>query len=465
MQGNYPKNDVRGASNVPRLSQQKTRSDGTFRVQSVDETWSGVAILDDGGRVLRLRTHGGPASFVCGGLSPTGVNPVTKVMRVVDANEPASATSANQPGTSSPAEQAPEVPGGLSPVIFVAFSLLPLSLWLRAPEQLRHGRPPAEVLEKLLMKHYPREPDMRAALRTRAAAALERAYEKGLAPVCWGEASYPVALAATVDPPPLLWVQGSIAALRAAIVAVVGARAATPYALTTAKRIAGDLASAGLVVASGMARGVDSAAHLGALDSSGQTIAVLGSGVDVVYPPEHAALACRIAASGAVVSELAPGTPPRRMFFPRRNRIISGLARAVVVIEAGERSGSLITARLALEQGRSVLAVPGSVLTGRNRGAHGLLRAGAKIVESADDILEELAIGGGMPFGRGRIRKRRRASTTEDRILACLTPGQPSDLQELSERSGLSPARLLPRLFQLELGGAIVRVGGRFVLS
>ena len=175
-------------------------------------------------------------------------------------------------------------------------------------------------------------------------------------------------------------------------------------ALSTAKRIAADLASAGLVIASGMARGVDSAAHLGALDSSGQTIAVLGSGVDVVYPAEHAALACSIAASGAVVSELAPGTPPRRMFFPRRNRIISGLSRAVVVIEAGERSGSLITARLALEQGRSVLAVPGNVLTGRNRGAHGLLRAGAKIVESADDILEELAIGG-EDFGEGRGRK------------------------------------------------------------
>jgi len=390
---------------------------------------------------------------------------LTKVMNVPKATEGTNATGVTQPGDpSSTRKAAQEVPGPISPVIFVAFSLLPLSLWLRAPEQLRDGHPPSDVLDELLGRHYPGEPGRGAALRARAAAALDRANEMGLAPVCWGEASYPIALAATVDPPPLLWVQGSVTALHASIVAIVGARAATSYALSTAKRIAADLASAGLVIASGMARGVDSAAHLGALDSSGQTIAVLGSGVDVVYPAEHAALACSIAASGAVVSELAPGTPPRRMFFPRRNRIISGLSRAVVVIEAGERSGSLITARLALEQGRSVLAVPGNVLTGRNRGAHGLLRAGAKIVESADDILEELAIGG-EDFGEGRGRKRRQASTVEDRILACLTPGEPSDLQEIAERSGLSPPRLLPRLFQLELRGAIARVGGRFVLS
>jgi DNA processing protein len=385
-------------------------------------------------------------------------------MNVLNATDATNAASATQPGDSSPTLKVQEVPRPISPVTYVAFSLLPLSLWLRAPKQLRDGRPPSDVLDELLGKHYPGEPGMGAALRARAAAALDRANERGLAPVCWGEASYPVALAATVDPPPLLWVQGSVTALHAPIVAIVGARAATSYALSAAKRIAADLASAGLVIASGMARGVDSAAHLGALDSSGQTIAVLGSGVDVVYPAEHAGLACSIAASGAVVSELAPGTPPRRMFFPRRNRIISGLSRAVVVIEAGERSGSLITARLALEQGRSVLAVPGSVLTGRNRGAHGLLRAGAKIVESADDILEELAIGG-RDFRKGRGRKRRQASTAEDRILAGLTPGEPSDLQEIAERSGLSPARLLPRLLQLELRGAIVRVGGRFVLS
>src|SRR5436190_1073263 len=158
------------------------------------------------------------------------------------------------------------------------------------------------------------------------------------------------------------------------------------------RRLARDLAACGLVVVSGLARGVDSAAHRGALADAGVTVAVLGSGVDVMYPPEHGSLAKEIDKAGAVVSELVPGTPPQSWFFPLRNRIISGLSRAVVVIEAGEKSGSLITARCALEQGRDVLAVPGNVLSGRNRGAHGLLRDGAKIVESADDILEELGM-------------------------------------------------------------------------
>ncbi len=164
------------------------------------------------------------------------------------------------------------------------------------------------------------------------------------------------------------------------------------------------------MVVSGLARGVDSAAHRGALEAGGLTVAVLGCGADVVYPAEHRGLAREVAERGALVSELAPGTRPHPHFFPLRNRIISGLARAVVVIEAGEKSGSLITARSALEQGREVLAVPGNVLSGRNRGGHALLRDGAKIVETADDILEELGWrrqGGGIP-GADRRRPNRR---------------------------------------------------------
>ncbi|HEV3060513.1 MAG TPA: DNA-processing protein DprA, partial [Vicinamibacterales bacterium] len=219
-----------------------------------------------------------------------------------------------------------------------------------------------------------------------------------------------------------------------------------------------ELSAAGVVVVSGLARGIDSAAHRGALDAGGATVAVLGSGVDVIYPREHASLARDIAHSGAVVSELVPGTPPLPRFFPQRNRIISGLSRAVVVIEAGERSGSLITARTALEQGREVLAVPGNILSGRNRGGHGLLRDGAKIVECADDILEELGMS-----ARG-AGKRAGSALPDDPILACLTPGEPSDLDAISERTGLSPSRLLPQLFELELRGAVVRIGGgRFV--
>jgi DNA processing protein len=194
-------------------------------------------------------------------------------------------------------------------------------------------------------------------------------------------------------------------------------------------------------------------------------VAVLGSGADVIYPSEHEALATEIQTSGVVSSELAPGTPPRPYFFPLRNRIISGLARAVVVIEAGEKSGSLITARTALDQGREVLAVPGNVLTGRNRGAHALLRDGARIVESADDILEELGLSrrdqsrreSGLPSGKP-------GADSTDPVLGCFSPGDPLDLDELADRSGLEPARLLPRLLELELAGRIVRAGGgRFV--
>jgi DNA processing protein len=191
---------------------------------------------------------------------------------------------------------------------------------------------------------------------------------------------------------------------------------------------------------------------------------VLGSGVDVIYPPEHASLARDIARTGVLLSELVPGTPPLKPFFPLRNRIISGLSRAVVVIEAGEKSGSLITARCALEQGRDVLAVPGNVLSGRNRGAHALLRDGAKIVESADDILEEMQ--GNFRLEPSAAAAHRLPLAPPDPILACLTPGEPTGLDAIADRSGLNTARLLPRLFDLELKGLVARAGGgRFVRS
>ena len=185
---------------------------------------------------------------------------------------------------------------------------------------------------------------------------------------------------------------------------------------------------------------------------------MLGSGVDVVYPAEHRDLARRIEPDGAVLSELVPGTPPRKPFFPLRNRVISGLSRAVLIVEAGQKSGSLITARCALEQGREVLAVPGNVLSGRNRGGHALLRDGAKIVESADDILEELSV---------RVPGRPApASLTgpEDLVLRSLPAGEACDLDAIADRTGLPSPRLLPRLFELEMQGLVRRVGGgRFV--
>jgi DNA processing protein len=346
---------------------------------------------------------------------------------------------------------------------YAALSLLPLGWRRDMGEALRAGRDPAEVLDALLASR-PHDPGLTLeAVRSRAADAIARAGRSGIEMVSWNDAAYPPAIAAIVDPPPVLWLRGCLSALERPCVALVGSRAGSPYALAVAGRLAADLTARGLVVVSGLARGVDSAAHRGALGAGGTTIAVLGSGADVAYPREHRALADEIARTGAVVSELAPGTPPLSIFFPMRNRIISGLSRAVVVIEAGQKSGSLITARCALEQGRDVLAVPGNVLNGRNRGGHALLRDGAKIAETADDILEEIGCpGAALPPQKG-VRPLHRA-VAADPVLACLAPGESCDVDAIAERSGLTVARLLPRLSELELKGLVRRAGGgRFI--
>jgi DNA processing protein len=244
-------------------------------------------------------------------------------------------------------------------------------------------------------------------------------------------------------------------------VAVVGSRAATPYALQVGYRLAGELAARGVVVASGLARGVDSAAHRGCLEAGGITVAVLGSGLDRIYPAEHAKLAATITKQGALVSELGPGAAALPEHFPLRNRVISGISLAVVVVEASERSGSLITARCALEQGRDVMAVPGSILSGRNRGSHSLLKDGAKVVESADDILEELgwttaqlpdAVPEAPPSGLLKA----------DPLVSRMDAGELYGLDQLVDLSGVKASRLLPRLMELELSGKVIAVGGRW---
>ena len=341
---------------------------------------------------------------------------------------------------------------------FVALSLLPCRMWRLAADALRQHHTPARVLRDLVTARWPDATPRLSTLRADAAAALERAQARAITAIAWSDPAYPAALTTIADPPPVIWTRGCSGSLSALSVAIVGSRAATPYALSVAAQLAGDLAARGVVIVSGLARGVDSAAHRGALAVGGITVAVLGSGVDVIYPREHAALAAEIDVRGAVISELVPGTPPTPFFFPLRNRIISGLSRAVVVVEANQKSGSLITARCALDQGRDVLAVPGNVLTGRNRGAHALIRDGAKIVESADDILEELG------WCAQNAADVRRPAACGDPVLACLAPGEPCDFDAIAERSGLGPTALLPRLFELELQGAIARVGGgRFV--
>ena len=350
---------------------------------------------------------------------------------------------------------------------FVSLSLLPPWSWRVAADWLRRGDPPDAVVRRLVAGSTRDQSGHPLDVRALAADAIRRADTASIAALPWNDPSYPVALTTIVDPPPVLWTRGCVGALSAPAVAIVGSRAASPYGLAVAEQLAGDLAASGLVVVSGLARGVDSAAHRGALAAGGVTVVVLGSGVDVMYPPEHAALGRAIDETGAVISELVPGTSPQPWFFPLRNRIISGLSRAVVVIEASEKSGSLITARCALDQGRDVLAVPGNVLSGRSRGAHALLRDGAKIVESADDILEELGMDRSSAGVRPPGAEDRRGLTpmsARDPVLDCLAPGEPSDLDEIAERAGLKTARLLPRLFELELQGRVRRVGGgRFV--
>jgi DNA processing protein len=348
-------------------------------------------------------------------------------------------------------------------VELVALSLLPLPRWRGVAEALRGKTPPLDILldhceQGAALPRVPGWADRRRLL-DRAAAACQRASDLGVDAIGWADDRYPARLAAITDPPPVLWALGQTMTLERASIALVGSRAATPYAVTVAERLAADLSAAGVSIVSGLARGVDCAAHMGALSGPGGTIAVVGSGVDVVYPAEHRLLASAIRSQGILLSELCPGTQPRPEFFPRRNRLISGLAVGVVVVEAGERSGSLITARCALEQGRDVMAVPGNILGRRNTGGHALLRDGARLVESAADILDEAGLACAAPCsGTGA------PTCGPDPVLDAISPGEAEELADISVRSGLPAHQVLARLLELELAGRVRRVpGGRFV--
>jgi DNA processing protein len=343
---------------------------------------------------------------------------------------------------------------------------------------------PADPLEALLVQmdrlcaaripHRWRAPRVRAsadeAARARHAAgrAVAVARQRGIDPVAWGDARYPPLVAQIFDPPLVLWVRGSVDALSATLVAIVGSRAASPYGEETAARLAGELASCGLAIASGLARGIDASAHRGALAAGGLTVGVLGCGADVVYPPEHAALAGDVVRHGAIVSEYPPGTPPLPGHFPRRNRIISALSRGVLVVEARRKSGALITANCALEQGRDVMAVPGSVQSERHRGSHMLLKGGAALVENAADVLQALNLPGGANLcAQPSARDLGVAGALHvDPLLALMDAGEAYDLDTLAQASGSDVVALLPRLLELELQGSVRRApGGRFVRS
>jgi len=289
--------------------------------------------------------------------------------------------------------------------------------------------------------------------------ALAGAAHAGLSALPCVSQSFPALLAAIPDPPMVLWTKGDQESLQQPAIAVVGSRRATPAGLTVGRALGRQLAEAGLVVVSGLARGVDAAAHEGALEAGGRTVAVLGCGADIVYPPEHHRLAGRVVAAGAIVSEFPARTPPLPQHFPLRNRIISGLCRAVVVVEASEKSGSLITARAGLEQGRDVLAVPGSVASGCYRGSHSLIKDGARLVETVEDILEEIR----WPRRELQVLSNRKPLPLSHLELA-MAPGEPYALDDLAERTGRPAPALLADLATLELSGRIARLpGGRFV--
>jgi DNA processing protein len=273
--------------------------------------------------------------------------------------------------------------------------------------------------------------------------------------LCIGDPDYPAVLLQTPDPPLLLYVQGQVELLQRRCLAIVGSRNASAQGLDNARAFGAHLSQRGWTIVSGLAFGIDGAAHEGGLAGLGSTVAVVGTGLDRVYPARHRALAHRISTDGVLVSEYAPGTPPLAPNFPQRNRIIAGLARGTLVVEAALQSGSLITARQAAEYGREVFAVPGSIHSPLSRGCHALIRQGAKLVETADDILEELqgaeevACVSRAPVAPGR----------NDPVLEALGH-DPASLDALSARTGLSAQALSSRLLELELEDLVARLPG-----
>jgi DNA processing protein len=291
--------------------------------------------------------------------------------------------------------------------------------------------------------------------------ALAWSVQPGHSVVTLADDDYPRQLLEIADPPPLLYVRGNVSLLSRRSLAIVGSRNATPQGLANAESFARAFSQSGLAIVSGLALGIDAAAHRGALDGPGSTIGVLGTGVDVAYPARNAGLIAEVAVKGVVVSEFPLGTPATAGNFPRRNRLISGLARGVLVVEAAMSSGSLITARLAAEQGREVFAIPGSIHSPLAKGCHALIKQGAKLVESAGDVLEELAssVGPASALGAGREPARDPAHT---KVLDALGH-DPCDLDTLARRVGLTAGELSSILLALELDGSISCLpGGRY---
>lgn len=280
--------------------------------------------------------------------------------------------------------------------------------------------------------------------------------------LAWDDPDYPQALLTIPDAPPALFFMGRRELLNRPALAIVGSRHATPQGVDNAREFARALSEAGLTIVSGLALGIDAAAHEGALAGAGSTIACIGTGPDRVYPASHRRLAHTIAESGAMLTELPPGTPPLRHNFPLRNRLISGLARGVLVVEATLSSGSLITARLAGEQSRDVFAIPGSIHSPFSRGCHRLIREGAKLVETAQDVLDELGIDGIATAPPQSDAPDAPASSAHRAVVVALG-GDPCDLDTLIARTHLAADAVAATLVELELDGQVAALpGGRW---
>ncbi len=292
---------------------------------------------------------------------------------------------------------------------------------------------------------------------------LGRIDQLGISLICFGDPEYPTLLANTYKPPMVLYVKGDSGLLGKMALAVVGSRAATSYGLKIARDLSAQLAAKGLVVVSGLALGIDTAAHAGTLAVNGETIAVLGCGLDVVYPRSNERLAEQIATRGALVSEYPLGTQPDAFRFPARNRIISGLSLGVLVVEAAQRSGSLITARLALDEGREVFAIPGRVDSVKSTGTHRLLQEGAKLVGTVDDILEELGWQGEGPAPRqARGQQSAPPALAEDEALVmALLDVYPVHIDSIITQARLGAAKVNEVLLRLELHGLIEALPGQ----
>jgi DNA processing protein len=301
-------------------------------------------------------------------------------------------------------------------------------------------------------------------LLDRASREIERLERKGYSILTFEDRNYPEYLRETFDPPYVLYCAGRIEALKGPVVSIVGSRKPSAYGRAVAERLARDLASRGLVIVSGLARGVDSISHWGALEG-GKTVAVLGSGLEIIYPRENRGLFNKIIEQGAVVSEFPPESPPLGFHFPIRNRIISGLSLALIVVEATKRSGSLISARLALEQNREVMAVPGNITSELSQGTNWLIQTGAKLVESWEDVAEELP----SPLQEKLLGQKEEeievppsVSRQEKKVFDVLKPDSLTHVDELVEEIDYSVSETLSFLLSLELKGLIFQRPGKY---